>query len=216
MDDEKIITKLDEIIEEGREIARRVGFNDRSAKKFQISAKNLLKIRFGSDSIYYNEFLNTYKIKPRRGETYSDVNHRLVRLQTGVLEAVLDALKNGLTDDLFYQKELLVFSDLLEQAFEFYEKGITLATGIYGRIVLELTIKEFANKNGINSNMKFDQIIIKLRQKDIIHQNLETSLRANYLIGNWAAHGDEKFNELDNKEIKEFLVFIRDKVLNLN
>lgn len=215
MDDEKIINKLEEIINDGHKIIKS-NFDETRIKKFQVAAKNIIKVRFGSDSTFYKDFMNTYRIKSLQYETYKIFNIRLVELQTGVLEAVSDALKNGLTDDLFYQKELLVFSDLLNQAFEFYENGITLASGIYGRIVLELTIKEFAKKNDIDSNLKFDQIIIKLRQNGFIHQNLETSLRANYLIGNWAAHGDEKFNKLSNNEIKEFLVFIRDKVLNLN
>ena len=99
-------------------------------------------------------------------------------------------------------------SPILINEFEYYLKNKIEAA--------DNDIKEFSKKNDIDSNLKFDQIIIKLRQNGFIHQNLETSLRANYLIGNWAAHGDEKFNKLSNNEIKEFLVFIRDKVLNLN
>ncbi|MFC1787533.1 hypothetical protein ACFLY8_05860, partial [Halobacteriota archaeon] len=92
--------------------------------------------------------------------------------------------------------------------------GFKLAAGIYGRIVLETAIREFAKKKGIEHD-KFDQIIIKLRQSGIIHKPFENSLRANYEIGSWAAHNDQQFNDLGDNEIKEFLVFIRDKVLNL-
>ena len=87
--------------------------------------------------------------------------------------------------------------------------------GIYGRIVLETSIKEFAKKNNIHEK-KFDQIIIKLRQNNIIQKPLENSLRSNYEIGSWAAHGNTKFQDLSNNEIREFLTFIRDKVLTLD
>lgn len=220
MNEEIIINKFSELIRDGTSIVEKSfrGVNHRQIKNFQISAKNLIRIRFGINSVYYNDFMNTYKIKPNTSkyDPETEFYKRLTQIQTGVLEAILDALKNGLTDDLFYQKELLIFSDLIDQAFEFLEKGINLAAGIYGRVVLELTIKEFAKKHDIDSDLKFDQIIIKLRQNSFIHQNFETTLRANYLIGTWAAHGDEKFNKLGKNEIKEFLVFIRDKVLNLN
>ena len=89
-----------------------------------------------------------------------------------------------------------------------------MASAIYGRIVLETTIREFAEKNGI-SPVKFDQLIIKLRQDGVIHQPFETSLRANYKIGSWAAHGNQEFENVSDKEIKEFLSFIRDRVLTL-
>lgn len=90
-----------------------------------------------------------------------------------------------------------------------------LATGTYGRVVLETTIKEFAKEHDIDSKLKFDQIIINLRIKGLIQKPFENSLRANYEIGSWAAHGNEEFNKLNKNEIKEFLVFIRDKVLTL-
>ena len=224
MNDEIIIKKLSELINDGSS-ARKVKnsyptdtyYTDlRAEKKFQISAKNAIKVRFLEDSTFYKDFMDTYKLEPYKGESNGNYHYRLMTLQMGVLEAVLDALKSGLTDDLFYQRELLVFSDLLTQAFEFLEQGLNHAAAIYGRIVLETTIREFAKEHGTNSESRFDQIIINLTQNGHIHKPFQNSLRSNYEIGSWAAHGNEKFNKLNENELREFLVFIRDKVLTLN
>jgi hypothetical protein len=223
MNDEIIINKLSELIKDASSIKKTTvsgsiisHFTDRQAeKKFQISADNIIRLRFGENSKFYKDFLNTYQLQLYPGEKDGYYHYRLIIIQTGVLEAILDALKNGLTEDLFYQRELLVFSDLLEQSFELLEHGLNLAAGTYGRVILETTIKEFAKEHGLESKLKFNDIIINLRMKGFIQKPFENSLRANYEIGSWAAHGNAEFNKLNKNEIKEFLVFIRDKVLTL-
>ncbi|WMW26323.1 hypothetical protein RE474_06320 [Methanolobus sediminis] len=223
MSDELICTKLAEIIRHGYSMIHKLGTGgsywdneyQRDIVCFNSAAKNILLIRFGEDSHFYTDY---DQIKVKIGEFESEYSYyrRYVRRKIGLLEAVLDALKSGLTDDQFYQRELLVFSDMLTQAFEFHDKGLLLAAGIYGRVVLETTIKEFAKKNNVEFTQKFDQIIIALRQENLINHPFEISLRANYKIGSLAAHGNEEFNDLNDKEILEFLSFIRDKVLTLN
>lgn len=219
MDNQLIIKELSGLIKYGKGL-NRVSLTHSNRKYFQISAKNLIRVRFGVESPYYKDFMNTYKYKPaERAILYSENNYyfALIQLQIGVLESILHALKNGLTDDLFYHRELLVFSSLLNQAFEFWDYGLNLAASVYGRVVLETTIKEFAEKNNIDTdNQKFDQIIINLRKDGKIHKPFENSLRANYEIGTWAAHGDKKFNDLSDSQVKEFLTFIRDKILVLD
>lgn len=114
------------------------------------------------------------------------------------------------------------FSDLLNQAHELLDQNLRIAAAIYGRIALETTIKEYGRKEGIEevnnkdiSDAKFDQVIIKLRKEDCIRQPFEDSLRANYRIGSYAAHGNEEFEDYSDSEIREYLSFIRDKVLTL-
>lgn len=219
MGDKVIMDKILELITLGTHIGTQLRSSDsydaptvnkqyyREARKWEGASINLLKLRFGKDSDYYIHFTDALK----KHDNYYQEN---VDLATGVLEYVYDALKHGLVDDLYYKKEILVFTNLLEQAYEFLSSGLNLAAGIYGRIVLETVIKEFAAKNGIQ-DQKFDQIIIKLRKANRIQKPYENSLRANYEIGSWAAHGDEKFQKLTDNEIKEFLTFIRDKILTL-
>ena len=131
MDDKIIIKKLSELILDGNSAK----FDEQAQKKFQISAQNIIRVRFGVNSTFYNDFMDTYKTKFHTDESLFKYNRRITELQTGVVEAILDALKNGLTDDLFYQRELLVFSDLLEQSFELLDHGLNLAAGTYGRVV---------------------------------------------------------------------------------
>jgi len=73
---------------------------------------------------------------------------------------------------------------------------------------------EFSKKNNIHKP-KFDQIIIELRKMGLIQSPFEIALRSNYKIGSLAAHGNQEFLNLSENEIKEFLSFIRDKVLTL-
>jgi hypothetical protein len=182
--------------------------------KFRITAENILRIRFGVNSYFHDEFINV-NVKRFSHERDFDYYGRIMLKHVGVLEAVLYALESGLTDDLFYQKELLVFGDLLNQAYEFHANNLFLAAGTYGRVVLETTIKEFAKEKGIDSDRNFDSIIVCLRKENIINHPFEHSLRANYKIGSLAAHGNDEFNNLSDREILEILNFIRDKVLTL-
>jgi len=221
--DEQIIKKLSDLIKGGNKLKEglyyeKSGYLHRNISYYQECARwrgtciNLLKLRFGTDSTYLKDFLSEIdNVSEREGGKFHREN---VGQATGVLEYVLDALKSGLTEDLFYKKEILVFGELLEQAYEFLEKRLGLAAAIYGRIILETTVKEFAKKNGIDEK-DFEQVIIKLRQKDTIQKPFETALRSNYQLGSMAAHGDKKFANYSNNSIREYLDFIRDKVLTL-
>lgn len=223
MNDELIARKLSELIKEGHSISNNISnsstnfeiYEYSNIKKFQTGAENILRLRFGKKSEYYNQFLYAYKMKFPEAEHVSYHTISIIDTQTGILEAVYDALKSGLTEDLFYQREVLVFTDMLNQAFEFLNHKQYFAAAMYGRVVLEVTIKEFAKNNNVDTHQKFDQIIINLRKDEFIHKPLENSLRANYEIGSWAAHGDEKFNKLSSRQINDFLSFIRDNVLTL-
>ena len=141
-------------------------------------------------------------------------------VQVGILQAALDALNRGLTKDLFYEREVIVFSDLLDQAYEFLANQSTyLAAGVYGRIVLETTIREFAKlklRENYSPEMKFDQIIIKLKKERYISEIIENRLRDYYKIGSHAAHNDEEFKDYSKKDLKDFLTFVKDNVLTLN
>lgn len=238
MEDEKITSELSELIEKGEELRERLKsrnkitdrYEDRARRsnlklepkvsEWSKRAKNLLKLRFGKNSEYLQDFLDELSLTlNKEGGRFYEEN---VGNANGVLKTVYNALDKGLTEDLFYKKEIRVFSDLLDQAYELLDKELRIGAAIYGRIVLETTIKEYARKEGIEevnnkdvSDAKFDQVIIELRKKECIKHSLEDSLRANYRIGSYAAHGDEEFEDYSDSEIREYLNFIRDKILTL-
>ena len=222
MNDDLILKKLETLIDEGNKLKDKlesykssyINSNEgyyQNVVRWYGASYNLLKLRFGEDSDYTTDFSDMSNQK------YTDeVKHckENVSEAVGVLEYVYDALKNGLTDDLFYKQELIVLSDLLDQANEFFDKKLRLAAGIYGRVVLETTIREFAAKHDLNKK-KFNDLIIELRKNEWITLPFEEALRGNYKIGSWAAHGKEEFNKLSDNQIKEYLSFIGDKVLTL-
>ena len=226
MDDAKIISELGTLIKRGNYFADKLysfkeimlpGYtfsnknNRASVQKWECCVRNILRLRFGPNSYFYNEFSNAI-ISNIMTEKYYCEN---IKLAVSMLEFIKESLEKGFTDDLFYKHEIILFGDMLKQAEEFLKQKFKLAAAIYGRIILELTIIEYANKNNINTKRKFNEIIIDLKKKELIHGPFENSLRANYKIGSLAAHGDKEFNLFSDSEIREFLSFIRDKVLIL-
>lgn len=224
MDDKKVLANLKKQITEGKELVQilesvsdtfflqertisvtnNINHYGKCMKWWQSSA-NILEMRFGKGTDYAENFRGATKPKVKDGGEFYKEN---VMLGNGVLESVYYDLKSDLTEDLFYKQELLLFSDLLEQAFEFLEKGHRLASAIYGRIVLETTIREYAKKFNIEKS-KFNSLIIELKKKGVILQTFEDSLRANYNIGSMAAHGNKDFDKVKNNELKGYLAFIR-------
>ncbi len=221
MDDKDIISKLKEFQIEGNDLKKNLvnaeyGSDIRKNREqggkvesWRGKCLNLLKLKFGLNSIHFNDFKN--KIDRNHEGYYNQVN---VDLALGVLSWIIDALESGATEDLFYKREIILFDDLLKQAYEFYSQNLELASAIYGRIVLETIIKEFASKNSIEVG-SFEQTIINLRKKEKITIPVEHSLRAHYKIGSDAAHNSKEFERISSQEIKNMLDFIRDKVLTL-
>ena len=223
MDDSEIVQKLKEFQTEGEELKEELnssGYRSEENENKEYGGDvecwrgkclNLLKLRFGINSNHFNDFKNKIDLKRSNYCIYCKEN---VDMSLGVLSWVIDALESGATEDLFYKREIVLFDDLLKQAYEFYGQNFELASAIYGRIVLETIIKEFANKNSIEVG-SFEQTIINLRKKEKITIPVEHSLRANYKIGSDATHNSEEFSKISSQEIKGMLDFIRDKVLTL-
>lgn len=91
MEDDFIIEELNNLIIEGKNLIKsdhRLAQKSRYIKRWQGKSQNLIKIRFGLNSDYYQDFLST-----------TSNNRESVQRGTGVLEYVHYALKNGLTED---------------------------------------------------------------------------------------------------------------------
>lgn len=223
MSERPITEKLSSLVKEGNRLKgelQAIGSNFlywntahyQECVRWKGACVNLLKLRFGINSEYLRNFqAEINNVLDLGGGKFYQEN---IAQATGVLEYVFDAIISGLTEDLFYKREVLVFKDLLDQAFEFLEKELMLAAAIYGRIVLETTMREFAKKDGIEEK-NFDQVLISLRKKGVIQKPFESSLRANYQLGSLAAHGDKDFQNYSKEGIREYLSFIRDRVLTL-
>jgi hypothetical protein len=187
--------------------------------RWQSDAYNVLDLRFTRNSPQFTRFLSSFSmdyLKTRSSINISNIEEDLARAN-GVLTWIVNSLKEGFVDDLFFKKELEVFSSMLDQAYEFQKNNLLIAAAVYGRVVIEVTLREFYEiKVGKTFAGKFDPLIVDLRGRGYITKPFEGSLRANYGIGNQAAHNDPVFSKLTGKDILEFLNFIRDKVLILN
>jgi len=234
MNDEKFITALSELISDGFSILNSLTFgpilNKGSIKlydderiqivRFEMFAESILKTRFGVNSTIYANFVNfSNKLY---ADNHTDRYHmykNIVEVQVGILQAALDALNSGLTEDLFYQNEIVIFSDLFDEALECYKHQKYLTVGVYGRIIIETVVREFAklklSEADYVSCKSFEEIVIKLRKNDFILQPLEENLKTNYKVGSHAAHNDEEFKKYTKREWEKFLNFIQYDVLTL-
>jgi hypothetical protein len=217
MGDGTMLVELESVIQEGHSLSedllergQRYGTEllESRSKKWVYSTLNLLKLRFGEKSNFVIQFQAEF-------EKADFIYKQNIERATAILEYIRESLEKGLTEDLFFKQRLEIYSDVLHQAEEFLKQGHRLAAAIYGKIALENAISYYAKKKGIADTMKFDQLIIKLRQAGMIQAVLEHSLRSNYAIGSAAALGDPTFQKYSRKELEEYLRFIRDEVLSL-
>jgi len=187
--------------------------------KWQSEALNIISLRFTRDSPQFSRFLSSFSqdyLNQRKLFSWDTVEGDIIRANA-ILGWIVSSLKEGFVDDVFYKKELEVFSTMLDQAYEFHKNNLLIAAAVYGRVIVETTLREFYEiKVGKKFLGKFDALIIDLKTLGHITKPFEGSLRANYAIGNQAAHNDPEFSKLTNKDILDFLNFIRDKVLILS
>ena len=104
MNDELIIKKMSELIKDGHSISNTIAiarvksqiYEYTDIKRFQTGAENILRLRFGNHSEYYKQFLATYNMKFSERGDVAYYTSSIIQVQTGILEAVSDALKSGL------------------------------------------------------------------------------------------------------------------------
>jgi hypothetical protein len=228
MSDENLIKGLTDVVNLGHDLTYLVQVfsaidcivprNTRVAE-FKATGKHILKIVFGMDSDFYKEFM-------KLDNDNSDIN---LQKQAGVLEAAIKVLRLGLLEDMIFQNDKVVFSDILTEAKECLKNQRYIIVGVYGMIIIESVVKEYAklklskddydecNKPRSTNSDKFHKTIQKLENKNIIYQNVASSLISNYNIGSHAAHNDNEFQEKysNKREMEKLLKFIENEVLSL-
>lgn len=228
--DENFIEELNEIIRIGENLSYPIQptgslmafelFTPRntSVTKFKTTGKHLLEIRFGINSEFYKTFLK-----------YDNDDNPNIQAQTGVLQSALDVLNRGLVEDVIFQNDKMIFTDILAEAKECYKNQKFLLVGVLGRIIIESIVREYAKlklsqedyeectKNKNTNSHKFETTLQTLEQKGKILSNFAVIIRANYKIGTLAAHNDDIFTRdyATNKEMKKYLTFIENEILTL-
>lgn len=122
----------------------------------------------------------------------------------------------NLVPDAQHLYESTIFSNLIEQAFELLKNNYKTAAAIYGRLVIENTIKDLCRLNKIEGKEKVSDMLVELRKLNIIDLPQERTIQAKYDIGSLAAHGKKEFERYTDRDIEELLEFIRDKIITMS
>lgn len=190
--------------------------------KWSLSCLNLIRNAFGENHKFYAIFREAstgYCAMIPVGETKQIAKQPIfycledVAKSYAILINIKEEIELGLVSDAKRLYESNLFSNLLEQAFELLKKGYKPAAAIYGRIVIENTVRGLCDSNNIQQKDKVSEMLIELRKMDVIDLPLERVIQAKYDIGSMAAHGNPDFSKYSEGDVKEMLEFVRDKIL---
>jgi hypothetical protein len=209
--DEKVINRLQEMIDRGREIERTkrnpppdcIGFDatvdDQAGSQWLASSINILSRAFGKDSEHYLLFQGCFA----KGLTYSPL-HRGI----GVLEAAKEDLEHGYLRDLRILVAAEVFSDFLEQASMLLEAGYIGPASVVAGTVLEDNLRKLCSVNSIElpERPKLDYMNAQLAKAEVYNKLTQKRLTAIADIRNSAAHG--KWEEFTTEDVADMIKWI--------
>jgi len=144
-------------------------------KQWHLSCTNLLGVVFGAQSRFYREFEDSER----------------VALQVAVLKSALDEFEGGFVRPLIIAD---IFDSILDQAEELLTKGYYHAAAILGRVALEQTLREMADRHNVpqanNPKTKASVLNQGLWKEGVYEQPMWRQVDAWLDIGNAAAHGN--------------------------
>lgn len=203
---ERFANRLDDLIDEGSEVARLAKFRDgipnvitgrnkRPLNAWLAKVENILQSVFGKESAHYEQ-LNS--IQERRVNEEREV-HAII----GILEGALDDLREGF---LVGQEFLIageVFDSVLEQARHLNENHYKDPAAVLGRVVLEDALERIAREEGVDVDQKASEVNTQLWKSDRYSQPQWRQIQSWLDVGNAAAHGD--FDEYTQANVEDQL-----------
>ena len=215
--DEKVIHRLQELIDRGREIEKTkqrpppncIGFDStvdsQPASQWLTSARNILDRAFGKESEHYLLFKGCFA----KGITYSPL-HRGI----GILQAAKEDLELGYLRDLRVLVASEVFSDLLEQATALLDAGYSGPAAVVAGAVLEDNLRKLCAQNDIElpDRPKLDFMNAQLAKAEVYNRLTQKRLTAIADIRNSAAHGKwEEFTKDDVSDMIKWIIAFTEK-----
>ncbi len=214
--DEKIVERLDELIEKGKKVLKTYhcgsGSSDYgswvgddtvdSALSYEwgIICLNLLNRVFGKDSIHFQQF---EKFIPRLTLYDSSVK------AFGILLAAKDDYENGYLFDTRALIEAEVFDEFLEQAEELFKKGYYQPAAVIAGCVLEDGLRKLCDRNSIALPAKatIDPMNVELAKAGIYNKLVQKKITALADLRNKAAHGE--WTEFTEKDVEDMIRDVR-------
>ena len=163
------------------------------------SVEALLVQVFGKDFPHYINF-----VRPLDGN-----RHECFHFHRSILLAAKDDYENGYIFDVRFLVSAKVFSDELEQAEELLKKKHTTAAAVIAGTVLETTIRELAQQNGVDLG-SVNKMNSDLAKEGVYNDAMKDQIQAWYKLRNNAAHG--KPDEFTESQVEVMIQGIRNFV----
>ncbi len=200
--------KLFELLEKGKTISFRASQGTRFMRvdiqesfSWFMSCQLVLENVYGRGSYYF---------------TSMDELKKNIHLESNFLRAlsIVESACDGIESYLLKVKEIArseVFSDFLEQAEHLFEKGYYLASVLVASGVLEDCLLKLSQNNSVELDTKskngLSYMNDQLCKKEVYHAIAKSKINTLIQIRNKAVHGE--FSEVENKDVKDFLEFLK-------
>lgn len=205
-----LLKRFDELISLGKSLLssyeNTLEFGARK-QKWQTGCLHILERTFGEEGIYFKDL----------SKALSKFISQKAHLTHGV--ALIEGAKEEIEKGFLYKLEHLIstdfFDSITEQAEYLLKSGFKDVAAILGRVVIENTLKDLGEREGITvpEKIKLAALNQLLCKEGVYVKNVWRTIQAQIDIGNDAAHGD--FDKYDAKSVKNMLTWIREMLLNL-
>lgn len=209
--DQKIISRLDELIERGHKIEKTkktppsnfIGFDStvdsQDANQWYASAKSILSKAFGSSSEHYQLFDSCFN----KGVTFSPLI-----IGIGILKAAKEDYELGYVQDIRNLVIAELFSDLLEQASELLEAGYYGPAAVLAGAVFEDNLRKLCSIHSVelSDKPKLDYMNAQLAKVNVYNKLTQKRITAIADIRNSAAHG--KWSEFTVEDVVDMIKWI--------
>ena len=205
---ESILKRFKELIDRGKSLPNADSSLEWGSefRKWHLSCLNILERTFGKDSEYYIRFKNLFVIL--NSQAWVDY---------GV--AYMESAKEEVEKGFLYKIEHLIsadfFDSILEHAEYFLSEGHKDPAAILGRVVIEKTLKQVAERENIVLSEKVKLTEINdILWKNQVYDKVTWRLIQGYIdLGNFAAHGD--FDKYDNDRVRDMLDWIKKSLMTM-
>ena len=210
--DEKILTRLDELLAKGAGVLATKVDPQRSfcvayvesalLAEWAASALSLLRRVFGPDSAHCEAF-----VKHTHGSHAAYFSS--ASCAVGVLRAAKDDYEHG---HLYNVRQLVlaeVLDDFLEQAGVLLEAGFHRPAAVVAGCVLEDGLRKLCAVNGVDvgEKPKMDRMNADLAKKGVFNALVQKKVTWMAGVRNQAAHGQD--DQLTDSDVKEMVVAVR-------
>jgi hypothetical protein len=159
--------------------------------EWSVKARNLISKACGQESEHYRSFVDN-----EQASSYDSCYEILTRIRAVFLAAKED-FEGGYLRSTKTLVQAEVFDSELEQARALFDGGYTTAAAVIAGVVLETTLRELCDRNGI-SHGKMDKMNADLAKAGVYNSLVQKRNTALAGLRNSAAHGKpEEFTTAD-------------------